>query len=149
MLVCSSTVVKARKIARELFDNGRTTRTVRDALDFVVYLPKDTLAATDCLFVSFILSQLYGMTRRSRAARVIWELPASRKYPATRPINHQAEQAICLYSKSAYHCFYLSSRKIYEYLQAAEASPESSLLWNLVQFSAAHRCEVLYRTNIP
>jgi hypothetical protein len=58
ILVGSSAAVKARKIARELVENGRTAGTVRDRLDFVVYLPKDALAATDCLFVSFVLSQL-------------------------------------------------------------------------------------------
>jgi hypothetical protein len=58
ILVGNSAAVKARKIALELVDNGRTAGTVRDGLDFVAYLPKDALAATDCLFVSFVLSQL-------------------------------------------------------------------------------------------
>ena len=58
MLVSNSAAVKARKIARELVDNGRTAGTVKDGIDFVVYLPKDALAATDCLFVSFVLSQI-------------------------------------------------------------------------------------------
>ena len=58
IFVGNSAAVKARKIARELLDNGGTAGTVRDGLDFVFYLPKDALAATDCLFVSFVFSQL-------------------------------------------------------------------------------------------
>ena len=52
----NSVATNARKIAWELVDDGGTAGTIRDGLDFVEYLPKDALTATDCMFVSFVLS---------------------------------------------------------------------------------------------